>query len=362
MPLVQTPSARLTSVQFIINLLFQLLCKVRALWFLIPTYAWFFTCNLVLRHEYPPKAVFFTMRFVTFLLLLILPLGSRAQSSLSNNRTLVVATYQYADNPRLKNIEPFATHFGDAAGVKTVVKSYPTVHALLDAMKKGEADVVFMNTFGYLMLREQNAAYEISAALHLPHEAASVYQSVIVSPKENNIISLQMAVDRADNNLLLFVSPGSTSGNLVPRLKLASLMPDDPEKFFVELQYTQRHDAALQQALTETHAVAACGSDEYYKLGADTTKFNLLWMSEPIPLGPVVVKKELSENLKTSLQKALLELHTQNASALEAIKAGWTEARPADKFVVIDATYYEGLINLAGNRERAMQIIKRFAR
>ncbi len=302
------------------------------------------------------------MRSVTFLVLLAITFHGQAQSSLSNSRKLVVATYQYADNPRIKNIEPFAQHLSETTNASVVVKSYPTVHTLLDAMKKGEADVVFMNTFGYLMLREQSPAYEIVAALRLPHKAASVYRSVIVSPKANNITSLNVAVERADDNLLLFVSPGSTSGNLVPRLKLASLMPDDPEKFFVELQYTQRHDAALQQALTETHAIAACGSDEYYKLGADTTKFNVLWMSEPIPLGPVVVKKDLSETLKISIQTALLELHTQNSSALEAIKAGWTEARPADKFVVIDDTYYEDLINLAGNRERAMQIIKRFAR
>lgn len=302
------------------------------------------------------------MRLVILFALVVMSFTSMAQSSFSNSRTLVVATYQYGDNPRLKNIEPFATHLGDVADVKTIVKSYPTVHALLEAMKKGEADVVFMNTFGYLMLREQTTAYEISAALHLPSEAASVYRSVIVSPKGNGITSLRDAVERDGDNYLIFVSPGSTSGNLVPRLKLASMMPDDPEKFFMELQYAQRHDVALQQALTETYAIASCGSDEYYKLGADTTKFDLLWKSEPIPLGPVVVKKELSENLKIALQKALLELHTQNASALESVKAGWTEARPADKFVVIDDTYYEGLINLAGNRARAMQIIKKFAR
>jgi phosphonate transport system substrate-binding protein len=302
------------------------------------------------------------MRFVILSAFIALAGHSHAQNSFSNSQTLVVATYQYADNPRIKNIEPFATHLNEVADIKTIVKSYPTVHALLEAMQKGEADIVFMNTFGYLMLREQTSAYEISAALHLPDEVASVYQSVIVSPKANNITSLRTAVDRAGDNLLIFVSPGSTSGNLVPRLKLASMMPDDPEKFFMELQYAQRHDVALQQALTETYAIASCGSDEYYKLGADTAKFDLLWMSDPIPLGPVVVKKELSENLKISIKNALLQLHTENISALESIKAGWTEARPADKFVVIDDLYYQSLINLAGNRERAMLIIKKFAR
>src|SRR6478736_7722359 len=117
-----------------------------------------------------------------------------AQSSLNNTKTLVVATYQYGDNPRLKNIEPFSIHLAEAAGVKTTVKSYPTVQLLLQAMNKGEVDVVFMNTFGYLILKEQTSAFEISAALHLPDSAASVYKSVIVSPHTNRIRSLQEGV------------------------------------------------------------------------------------------------------------------------------------------------------------------------
>lgn len=302
------------------------------------------------------------MRYCTLFLLLISSICSTAQSSLSNNRRLTIATYQYGDNTRVANLQPFADHFNDISDVKTVVKSYETVHALLEAMKKGETDIVFINTFGYLLSREQSSLYEISAALHLPDEAASVYKSVIVAPKASGITSLKEAVDKAGDHYLVLVSPGSTSGNLLPRLKLASMLPDDPEKFFVELQYAERHDAALTLALEEKFAIASCGSDEYYKLGADTARFNLLWKSDPIPLGPVLIRKELSENLKITLKKALLELHEQNPQALESIKSGWTEARPADKYVVIDETYYEGLISLAGDKMKALRIVKKFAR
>jgi phosphate/phosphite/phosphonate ABC transporter binding protein len=284
------------------------------------------------------------------------------QNSLGNSKALVVATYQYGDNPRLKNIEPFSIQLGEAAGIKTTVKSYPSVQLLMLAMTKGEVDVAFMNTFGYLMLREQTNAFEISAALHLPDSAESVYKSVIVTPKENRVKSLQEAVARASDYVLILVSSASTSGNLVPRLKLASMMEDDPELFFLELQYAERHDLALQNMLTQKFALTACGSEEYYKLGADTVKVNKLWESQPIPLGPVVCKKDLPENFKKILKTTLLELHEQNPEALEAVKAGWTEAKPADKFVVVDDTYYESLINLAGNKDRAMRIIRKFAR
>ena len=302
------------------------------------------------------------MRFYIFCGFVICALSAQAQNSFNNSTPLVIATYQYADNPRIKNIEPFANHFGEAAAVKVVVKSYPTVHELLEAMRTNEVDVAFINTFGYLLSREVTQHYEISATLHLPDTAASVYRSVIVSPKVNHTTTLERAVERASDNYLVLVSPGSTSGNLVPRLKLASMLPDDAEKLFVEVQYANTHDGALKLALEEKFAIASCGSDEYYKLGADTAKFDLLWKSEPIQLGPVVVRKGLPENVKKTLQSALLELREHNPEALEAIKAGWTEARPADYFTVMREDYYESLVMLAGDKAKALRIIKKFAR
>jgi phosphonate transport system substrate-binding protein len=302
------------------------------------------------------------IRFYALLVFVLLPFLLEAQNSLTNKQTLVIATYQYGDNPRILNIEPFARHFGEAAEIKTVVKSYPSVSLLLLAMNKGEVDVAFINTFGYLMLKEQTSSFEISAALHLPDDSASHYKSVIVTPRTNQIKSLEDGVERASDNMLILVSPGSTSGNLLPRLKLASMMDGDPEMFFLEVQYAERHDVALQNMLTEQFALAAFGSEEYYKLGADTVKVNKLWESSAIPLGPVVCKKELSENIKISLKKALLELHEQNPEALESIKSGWTEAISTDRFMTIDDSYYKSLIKLAGNRDRAMRIIRKFAK
>ncbi len=302
------------------------------------------------------------MRIFLLFGLILFSFASRAQNTLNNSRPLVIATYQYADNPRIKNIEPFANHFAEGAEVKTVVKSYPTVHELLEAMRKNEVDVVFINTFGYLLSREVTSNYEVSATLHLPKDAASAYRTVIVTPKENHTPTLQRAVENAGDNYLVLVSPGSTSGNLVPRLKLASMLPDDAEKLFVEVQYAETHDAALKLALEKKFAIASCGSDEYYKLGADTARFDLLWKSEPLQLGPVVVRKDLSENLKKTLKNALLYLHEQNPEALEAIKSGWIEAQLADYYTVMPKDYYESLLLLAGDKAKALRIIKKFAR
>jgi ABC-type phosphate/phosphonate transport system substrate-binding protein len=145
-------------------------------------------------------------------------------------------------------------------------------------------------------------------------------------------------------------------------LKLASLQPGYPERFFLEVQYTNNHALAAQRALKGEVALCAFGSAEYYNLGADTVKLKKLWESPPIPLGPVVYRKKLPVSLRDELQKALLDLHIQNPEALESIKAGWTEAIPADRYISVTDDYYESLLKLSNNPAVSMSIIRNFAK
>jgi phosphonate transport system substrate-binding protein len=302
-------------------------------------------------------------RFIFSIAIMILPgTFAQAQNSRQATQSLVIATYQYADNPRIKNIEPFAQYFTSITGIKTEVKSYPNVKALLLAMEQEEADVAFMNTFGYLMLREKSAAYEAGAVLGIPAHGENAYKSVMVVGRNVPENTLEDVVTSASDFTLVLVSEGSTSGNLVPRLKLASMQPGYPERFFLEVQYTNNHKLTMERALKGEFALCAFGSDEYYKLGADTVRLKKVWESPVIPLGPVVYRKALPESVRGELQKSLLQLHQQYPEALESIKAGWTEAIQADRYNEVKDDYYESLLQLSHNREVALLIIRNFAR
>jgi len=287
---------------------------------------------------------------------------SSAQNSLDAQQSLIFATYQYADNSRIKNIEPFARYVGKITGLKTEVKSYPGVNELRLAMEREEVDVAFMNTFGYLMLKEKSSLWETGAVLTIPEDQLNAYKSVLVTGRnipENNLNDI---IASASDFTLVLVSSGSTSGNLAPRLKLASMQPGYPERFFLEVQYANTHRSAMERALKGEYALCAFGSNEYYSLGADTVKLKKLWESPAIPLGPVMFRKKLSVGLRDELQKALLELHIENPDALESIKAGWTEAISADKYSRVDDQYYESLLQISNNREVAMMIIRNFTK
>lgn len=294
-----------------------------------------------------------------FIATLLFPAVAQSQS----RDTLVFATYRYADNNRIRNIEPFAKYFGGIIRNPVTVKSYNSVQELIDGMKKGETDIVFINTFGYLLLREQSRDYSIAAALHIPVGTRSTYQTAIVASTRSKITTLDDLTKTPSSVSLLLVNPGSTSGNLIPRIKLADVGIGDPERAFKSVNYTKNHALTLKHVIDGIGDVGAFGSEEYYKsLAADPnlqSQVNLLWESGPIQLGPVLFSKKISKRITDELLPALLTLHEKNRIAFEAIKAGWTEAIPADRFESVDDGYYDEVLH--SNREAAVKIIKTFA-
>lgn len=278
--------------------------------------------------------------------------------------TLVVATYRYADNDRIKNISPFATYFGTQVKQHIKVKSYDSVQELINGMRKGQVDIAFINTFGYLLLREQSQDYSIAAALRIPSGTRSTYQTAIVSARKTNVLTIDDIQKQPGIFSLLLVNPGSTSGNLVPRLKFAEAGIAEVETFFTSVAYTKNHALTLEKIAHGEADIGAFGSEEFHKALSQnptlTKNVHLVWESGPIQLGPVVFKKNLPKELTEALQQTLLMLHELNTNAFAAIRSGWTEAVPADKFQLVDDSYYDTI--LGGNRTAAMKIITNFAK
>lgn len=291
-------------------------------------------------------------------LILFLSFSGRAQT------TITVATYQYATNTRIDNIKPLAEHLSTACACKASVKSYASVSAMLTGMEDKESDLVLMNTFGYLLLKPQQQDYTPLTALQVAKGKQSTYQSAIVIRKELGITSFEALQQNASLLTLCLVNPGSTSGNLVPRLGMASVGIEDADKAFKSITYSKNHALTLQEVVNGKFDVGAFGSEEYTKaLKLDSTladKVTLLWMSSDIPLGPVMIKKSLDKKLSKCIKKELLALHSKNKAALESVKAGWTEAIPADKYIPVSGEYYQQWLDTMGG-VKALPIIQQFA-
>lgn len=278
--------------------------------------------------------------------------------------SITVATYQYSTNNRIENIKPLAEHLGNACNCQTTVKSYESVGAMLAGMENKQSDLVLMNTFGYLLLKPDQQDYTPLTALQVAKNKQSTYQSALVVRKELGITTMEQLKQKASKLSLLLVNPGSTSGNLVPRLGLAAVGIEDADKAFKAITYSKNHALTLQEVAKGKYDVGAFGSEEYIKaMQQDSTlkeKVVLLWMSADIPLGPVMIKSSLDKKLARCIKKELLSLHTKNKQALESVKAGWTEAIPADKYIPVSQKHYQQWLNTMGGA-KAIPIIQQFA-
>ena len=277
-------------------------------------------------------------------------------------QTLRIAVYQYADNPRIKNLEPFATELQQRLGIATSIKSYPTVHQLIKGVQNAEVDIAYISTFGYLLLQADETKHPMSpvAALIAPN-AKDNYRTAIVGKNTVVMSAMEDLKHAGDKTRIAFVAKGSTSGNLVPRLLFNGIGIKDAEKHFVSVQYAGTHAKAIELLLSDSADVATMGSTEWDKLDSvKKMRLRLLYLSSEIPLGPVLLNKNLDDKLKEQIIQTLLKLHEKNNPALDAIKAAWSEAKQATHFIAIGEDYYRPYLQQFGAENQVKEIIQKF--
>lgn len=281
-------------------------------------------------------------------------------------RPLVVATYTYHTNNRIENLSPFSKKLSEKLGRPVKTKSYPDVASFIAGINAGEVDVAFINTFGYLLLALDNKLTTPIAALKVNDGAQDNYKTVFLSSKSSGLDTITQLSEKANTLKMSFVSEGSTSGNLVPRLFMSAKGISNPEGSFKTVNYSGNHTSAWQDLLSGKTDLTAFGSNEYFTRIKDTPALveqsRLLWISDEIPLGPVLVKNSLNTEDKSHIKTLLLSLHQTDATVLNSIKEGWSEAKQAGKFISVDDSYYDPFRNFQGSRADLLQILRKFAR
>lgn len=283
-------------------------------------------------------------------------------SNLIQAQTLRIAVYQYADNPRTKNLQPLADHLQQQFKLSTSVKSYPTVHHLIKGMQNNEVDIAFISTFGYLLLQAGKVQHPmIPVAALIAPDAKDNYKTAIVARKNTGITKWNDLQSVGTKSRMAFVATGSTSGNLVPRLLLNGAGIRHAESHFTTVTYAGTHAKAIEWLLSDSADVAAMGSTEWDKLdSAAKARLHLLHLSSEIPLGPVLLNKAIDKKTADKITRELMNLHESNAPALEAIKAAWSEAKQATHFILIGKDYYAPYLKQFGKTEETEAIIKKF--
>ncbi|HLP92604.1 MAG TPA: PhnD/SsuA/transferrin family substrate-binding protein [Saprospiraceae bacterium] len=302
-----------------------------------------------------PLSTYLT-RSLLFLTLFLCGLNAGAQT-----QTYVFATYTYSTNTRLKHLEPLTQYLSAKTGHSFVVRSYPTVQALIQGIAQDSVDFAMINTLGYLTLQHKHPELAKPVlTLDLGDATITHYGGCIIARKDAPFTSLKDLINATDRLSLGLVNSSSTSGNLVPRLLLNQEGFEHADSSF-RVSYRGTHKTVVEDVLAGKIQLGGCGCaevDSARKYLAFDQKATVLGAFHDIPLGPVIHHREVPKQVVRDVVRALNRIHEDNFTILEQFSGGWTEFREARRFKKVRDRDYNSFRRLFGKNKFLWQMIE----
>ncbi|MEG6586185.1 substrate-binding domain-containing protein [Dendrosporobacter sp. 1207_IL3150] len=265
------------------------------------------------------------------------PIEKNRNNGLAEQRPIRIALATViSPNETIANYRKIAEYISSHIGRPAVLiqrKTYEEVNML---MSNGEADIAFMSTGAFCAYR---GLTEIEILSMAEFEGTTLYKAQIIVHKDSDIKSLSDLQGRT----FAFTDPLSYSGHMA----IVDLLKDQnvrPEKYFSRYIYTYSHDKSIWAVATKAVEAASLDSMifDYAQIRTPALTENLRTISYvgPVPTGPVVINKKLSQEQKEQLQKIFLEMH-QDLEMSKALKG-----LLIDKFVLPNTELYRPLQRL----------------
>ncbi len=241
---------------------------------------------------------------------------------------IAMSPSQSSEEQRQKR-QLLADYLQEQLGLSVNIEIPQDYETAIDLIAEGKVQMAYLGPFSYVKARQRNSQLEPLVAYIDKRTGRPWYTSAIVVNTQSGIKTLEDLKGKRVG----FVNQSSTSGYLVPVAYLKS-QNIDPEQDFAELQYTGSHN---KNALAlESGKVDAIGINKPTYLNAQKSgqlpieKYQVIWESDPIPNAPIVISRQLPHNLKSDLQKALINA-PQDLAALSGAKSdGYTLVQDED--------------------------------
>ena len=189
----------------------------------------------------------------------------------------------------------------------------PTSYAsVVEGMLSKFVDVAVLGPYSYVIANSKDSEVEVFATYakkpgYLQEEGPG-YRGVLVSKKGSGI----KTISDTKGTLVGLTDPGSTSGNLVPRVVFSEEIGMDIDDYFKKVAYTGSHElstVAVDQGKVDVAFVASHRFDNVVAKGeVKLEDFNVIWSSPPIPQDPFVYRSPLCEDIKANIRETFLGL------------------------------------------------------
>ena len=241
----------------------------------------------------------------------------------------------------LQLYKPVTDRMADITG-KKIEFFMPTSYAsVVEGLLSKFVDVAVLGPYSYVIANEKDKDIEVFATYakkpgYLQEEGPG-YKGVLVSKKGSGL----KTVEDLKGKLVGLTDPGSTSGNLVPRVVFSKAIGMDIDDYFKKTVYTGSHELstmAVHQNKVDAAFVASHRFDNVVSKGeVKLDDFNIIWSSPPIPQDPFVYRASLCEDVKANIRETFFGLKDElNAKAfLENVKSNTFVAMTSADYDVI---------------------------
>jgi phosphonate transport system substrate-binding protein len=234
---------------------------------------------------------------------------------------------------------PLAEALGDELGCKVELTVATNYTAEVEAMRAGKLEVGEFGPLGYVLASKEAKAKALASFGN--DGVPATYTASVVTWPGSGVTELEDCAGRSFG----YSDPASTSGHLFPAyaLKDAGIDPDKGVKGL----YAGSHTASFEAL--RNHKVD-CGELNSQTVATATTAgtyeksdYTTLWTSDPIPLDPIAVRKDLPEAFQAKLAKALTSIDVASLSSAAELK----DAAGGDQLVTQTDDAYDQIRDLA---------------
>ena len=216
----------------------------------------------------------------------------------------------------------------------------------IEALKFNKAHIGQLGPKGYIEASNNNYA-NVEPVVQLQHTNGSLgYRSCLIVHADSDIFN----PEDIGGKTFAFNDPNSTSGYLVPMTFFLTEMDIEPKAFFSKLTFSGSHEASILAVANKKVDVASTNLPDIQQMTMEGKiprgAVRIIWVSKLIPNDPIVVRKDLPDNLKQAIQQSLTAMKATNPAAFAAGGA-WIGG-----FVKVDDAKYQIIRDLNETAKR----------
>jgi phosphonate transport system substrate-binding protein len=238
---------------------------------------------------------------------------------------------------RLNSNECLRKYTEEALGVPTKLFAPADYNGVIQGLLGGTLDMAWMGASGYaaVFIQDPEAVEPVLVKINL--DGSYGYHSIGFARKDSGIASL----DDMAGKTFGFGDPNSTSGYLIPSIEIPQAgegITMESGDYFGEVKFTGGHEQTIVAVANGdidggvTWADGQGNWEDGYNSGAlrkavdaglvDMNDLVEIWRSKPIPEGPVVLRKDLPQDVKDTMIALVDGLHEKDADCAYGVAAG----------------------------------------